>query len=352
MVMVSFSWLGLGSGSGSSGGDSGGGGGWGAFAPNVGGFSSGGDWGGGLGGGWGAGFDAGGYSGGWNIGGGDLAVGGGGGGSWGAFTPNDDGFTNSEPLGGYAGTNPTYESITNLDPVTVTAKRPNTDTYNPVTVPYDPSVPWLYTVTVVEKYDWRSIEQPRDPNATTLETVTVKPDPTITDTDIDVAVRETLRRDQGYLFENFTGGFGAAWQGVKAWMREDWWGVGLAAIAALPGGRFTRVGRSVLTPIGEGLGFTSHRALVRYLGKAGDNMEWHHIVGQFDANIARFGTHQIHNTRNVIAIDRNIHQQITAEYNRINPFTGMRLRDEIAQLPYDQQYQRGLEILEKYGVGP
>lgn len=263
MVMASFSWLGHGS-SGSSTVDPGGGGGWGAFTPNVS-YGGGSDW----GGGWGSSFEMGG-GGGWGGGFNDVVVGGGGGGgNWGAFTPNDDGFTNSEPLGGYAGTNPTYESITNLDPVTVTAKRPDTDTYNPVTIPYDPDVPWLDTVTVVENYDWRFIEQPRDPNATTLETVTVKPDPGLTDTDVDVAVRETLRRDQGYLFENLTGMFGAAWQGVKAWMREDWWGVGLAVITALPGGRFTRVGRSVLTPIGERLGLPEPPRPGALLGQGG-----------------------------------------------------------------------------------
>src|SRR5690606_19029171 len=47
--------------------------------------------------------------------------------------------------------------------------------------------------------------------------------------------------------------------------------------------------------------FRSHSAMVRALGSAGRERQWHHIVEQTRGNVARFGAEAIHNTQNVVS---------------------------------------------------
>lgn len=225
MVMVSFSWLGLGGNAGSDGGG-GGGGGWGAFTPNVGGFSGGGGWGsvGGFGG-FGIGSSGGGFGGGslFDVGRG----GGGGGGSFGAFEPIDDGFTNSEPLDGYAGTTQTYDSITttDLDTVTVTAPKPN---YDPVGTLFNEQDP-LFGQTN---------------NELPITDIGIRVKGVLPDGHDDIVlerqVDETLQRDQSKLFEYFTGPIGSIYSGIKSVFNRDWWGVGFSLAGILPASRINR----------------------------------------------------------------------------------------------------------------
>lgn len=85
---------------------------------------------------------------------------------------------------------------------------------------------------------------------------------------------------------------------------------------------------------------------------------WHHIVGQNEDNIARFGAENIHNTANVIAIPHgkgSVHlAEIEATLNSSRPeLTGegfTRVRDWLKTKSYQFQYEFGVELLRKYGV--
>jgi hypothetical protein len=92
--------------------------------------------------------------------------------------------------------------------------------------------------------------------------------------------------------------------------------------------------------------------MIRVLGAAGAGKEWHHIVGQTPANVTRFGAEAVHNVGNVVAVDRGIHLKITGFYNSIQPFSGgVRVREWLANQPFEQQAQFGRDILTRFGVG-
>ncbi len=47
-------------------------------------------------------------------------------------------------------------------------------------------------------------------------------------------------------------------------------------------------------------GYRSHSAFTRAAGRAGNNRDWHHIIGEFQSNIDKFGHYKIHNINNYI----------------------------------------------------
>jgi hypothetical protein len=109
------------------------------------------------------------------------------------------------------------------------------------------------------------------------------------------------------------------------------------------------------TADGIQLGFNSHRALKEAIGRAGDNMDWHHLVMQHRGNIDRFGASSIHNINNVVAIPRPIHHKITGFYNSIRPgltrSTTLRVWQWQAQKSYSDQRQFGAWVLENFLQG-
>jgi hypothetical protein len=94
--------------------------------------------------------------------------------------------------------------------------------------------------------------------------------------------------------------------------------------------------------------FNSHRSLVRYLGAAGHDMEWHHIVEQ--SMIPTFGAHRIHSTANVVALPKDIHMEINRIYSTANPFAdGKVLRDWLREhKSYEEQYEFGMEMIGRF----
>src|SRR3954466_15770854 len=67
------------------------------------------------------------------------------------------------------------------------------------------------------------------------------------------------------------------------------------------------------------VGFKSHRAFKRAMGKAGSGKEWHHVVEQTDGNVDKFGPERIHSTDNEVALDKDLHQKISALYSSKAP---------------------------------
>ncbi len=113
----------------------------------------------------------------------------------------------------------------------------------------------------------------------------------------------------------------------------------------------TFLGEGTLGVAKEGYGFTSFEALKKYLGDPGPNNVWHHIVEQREPNVLRFKPCNIHNTKNAIAVSKEINQKIADYFSSKQPFTeGMTLREWLNNQPYEEHYKRGIEALKIYGV--
>jgi hypothetical protein len=55
----------------------------------------------------------------------------------------------------------------------------------------------------------------------------------------------------------------------------------------------------------------------------------------------------INSTNNLIRIDKTIHKTISAFYSRTVPGTGMAVRDTLNGLPFQEQHDYGMSIVEK-----
>ncbi|MDL4842507.1 SAR2788 family putative toxin [Aquibacillus rhizosphaerae] len=100
-----------------------------------------------------------------------------------------------------------------------------------------------------------------------------------------------------------------------------------------------------------GKGFKTFPALKKYLGPAGNNKHWHHIVEQSQIKKSGFSASKIHNTKNVIDIDKGIHSKITGHYNSKPSFAkGKTVRDWLAGQSFNEQKNYGLKILKRYGA--
>ncbi len=101
----------------------------------------------------------------------------------------------------------------------------------------------------------------------------------------------------------------------------------------------------------EGQGFDTFDDFKKAMGSAGPNKEWHHIVEQSQIRKSGFSPRQIHNTKNIIAIDKTIHRQVSGYYNRILDFTNnTSVRNWLAGQSYQKQYEFGLQVLRSFGV--
>ncbi|MBR1599900.1 MAG: hypothetical protein IJ661_13460 [Lachnospiraceae bacterium] len=88
------------------------------------------------------------------------------------------------------------------------------------------------------------------------------------------------------------------------------------------------------------------------IGSAGKNRDWHHIVEQSQIKKSGFTPELIHNTNNIISIDRATHRKISGYYSTKSfDFTnGLSVRDWLAGQSYEEQYKFGIEVLRKFGV--
>jgi len=99
--------------------------------------------------------------------------------------------------------------------------------------------------------------------------------------------------------------------------------------------------------------FKSFDAFKKAMGPAGNDKVWHHIVEQRKPNVDRFGPEAIHNTENVIAMNRTKHDAISAYYSTKSDDTGgMVAREWLRTKPYEEQRAFGLMILRRFGSVP
>ncbi len=99
--------------------------------------------------------------------------------------------------------------------------------------------------------------------------------------------------------------------------------------------------------------FSSFRAFKRHMGKAGDGKDWHHIIEK--RNAKRFGSEAINNTENVVALDKNLHDRISAFYSSIRDgitkSSTLTVRQWLSTQSYEAQREFGLRAIENIRDG-
>ncbi|MBL8583783.1 MAG: hypothetical protein JNL61_16360 [Rhizobiaceae bacterium] len=92
--------------------------------------------------------------------------------------------------------------------------------------------------------------------------------------------------------------------------------------------------------------FRSERELREYLGPAGPDREWHHIVEKRLADNGQFPPELIHSTDNIINLPVRLHRGISARMSRIERRLGNQVvRKEVEKLSFKDQYNFGLKLI-------
>jgi hypothetical protein len=95
------------------------------------------------------------------------------------------------------------------------------------------------------------------------------------------------------------------------------------------------------------LGFASEETLQTYLGPAGKDWAWHHIVEKWQ--VPRFGAQAIHNTGNIIRIPKHVHDLISGFYSSKRRISqGLIVRQWLSAKSFDEQYQFGMDQMSKF----
>jgi hypothetical protein len=124
-----------------------------------------------------------------------------------------------------------------------------------------------------------------------------------------------------------------------------------AALGIATLGLSTRLAAAGRTAAAEGAAlfrraFDSRSQLLRYLGRAPEGMQWHHIVEQSQA--AQFGQRPIQSVENVVAIPIEAHQSLNAFYSSkqqiYHPNT---VREWLRGQSFESQYEFGMEQLKR-----
>jgi hypothetical protein len=104
---------------------------------------------------------------------------------------------------------------------------------------------------------------------------------------------------------------------------------------------------------GAARSFRSFSEFKRAMGPAGPGKQWHHIVEQTPGNIERFGPEALHNTGNVIEIDKAIHERISGYFSSKREFAGgFTVRQWLSTQSFEAQHAFGVKTLRDYGVIP
>jgi hypothetical protein len=98
----------------------------------------------------------------------------------------------------------------------------------------------------------------------------------------------------------------------------------------------------------------SYSGFKRAKGPAGPGKEWHHIVEQTPGNVKQFGGEALHNTENVVPLDKGLHGRISSFYSSIRrDITGSTLtvRKWLSTQSYEAQREFGLLAIKNIGKG-
>ncbi|WP_395811874.1 hypothetical protein [Archangium minus] len=99
----------------------------------------------------------------------------------------------------------------------------------------------------------------------------------------------------------------------------------------------------------------SYSSFKRAMGSAGPGKEWHHIVEQTPGNVKQFGAQALHNTENIIPLDKGIHTRLSSLYSSIRrSITGsdkLTVRQWLSTQSYEAQREFGLLAIENVTKG-
>lgn len=98
-------------------------------------------------------------------------------------------------------------------------------------------------------------------------------------------------------------------------------------------------------PLSEYAEFQSWDAFKSYLKSAGYNYEWHHIVEQRLAENGRFRAEQIHNTDNIIALPKDVHECVGKVISIGSELDFDQRRFMVGMWSFEKQYNYGIEIV-------
>jgi hypothetical protein len=124
-----------------------------------------------------------------------------------------------------------------------------------------------------------------------------------------------------------------------------------AALGMATLGLSTRLAAAGRTAAAEGAAlfrraFDSRSQLLRYLGRAPQGMQWHHIVEQSQA--AQFGQRPIQSVENIVAIPIEVHQGLNASYSSKQYFSKPNtVREWLRGQSFEAQYAFGMEQLKR-----
>ena len=97
-----------------------------------------------------------------------------------------------------------------------------------------------------------------------------------------------------------------------------------------------------------GKGFGTYGKFKSEIGSAGEGKQWHHIVEQNQITKSGFPAEQVHNTNNIVEIDRTTHIEISSYYSSKQSFSnGMTVREWLVGQSFEAQYAFGLEIMRR-----
>jgi hypothetical protein len=113
-------------------------------------------------------------------------------------------------------------------------------------------------------------------------------------------------------------------------------------------------GRGRLLPNGH-RAWGSYSGFKSAMGSAGNGKEWHHLVERTPGNVKRFGGEALHNTENVIALDKTLHTRISAFYSSIQPkitnSNTLTVRQWLSTQSYEAQREFGLLVIKNIQGG-
>jgi hypothetical protein len=127
----------------------------------------------------------------------------------------------------------------------------------------------------------------------------------------------------------------------------------LGSATAVPAGKGLAMGpgflRGLRNPLRGGIGYNSFNSLKSALGSPGPGKVWHHIVEQCQGKCTRstFPSKMINNTKNVVAVPKEVNQRIADFYSRTIPGTKMTLRDWLSKKSFKEQHEYGKKLLDK-----
>ncbi|GMU02795.1 hypothetical protein KH5H1_69150 [Corallococcus caeni] len=131
---------------------------------------------------------------------------------------------------------------------------------------------------------------------------------------------------------------------------------GSVTIALAPGAvAMAANGGGATAPAGAPRSWGSFSGFKKALGPAGPGKEWHHIVEQTPGNVQRFGPQALHNTENVVPLDKALHSRVSELYSSIRRnLTGtssLTVRKWLSTQSYEAQRDFGLRAIENVSKG-